>query len=145
MQKDRNFYITPMFAKVPFLLMAVSLFSFACEEEPTAKAEVRIEPVPGQIAVLNSCGIFGAAEETKKVLRTNGFDVLSTQSDPQWANYEETIVAIRNPHWVGQDKLKAVLDTKNFIVLQDPLSGDVSATVFLGSDYKKVLKIKRGL
>ncbi len=124
--------------------MVVSLFFFACAEELIAKPDTRIEPVPGQIAVLNSCGIFGAAEETKKVLRTNGFDVLSAQSDPQWANYEETIVAIRNPHWVGHDRLRAVLDTKNFIVLQDPLSGDVSATVFLGRDYKKVLKIKRG-
>jgi len=134
-----------MFAKAPFFLMAVGLFLFACEEEPTAKVETYIEPVPGQIAVLNSCGIFGAAEESRKILRANGFDVLSAQSDPQWANYEETIVAIRNPHWVGHERLKAVLDTKNFIALQDPLSGDISATVFLGRDYKKVLKIKRGM
>jgi len=127
-----------------FLPLAAYLFLFACEEELGPEAEVRVEPVPGQIVVLNSCGIFGAAQEAKEILRTNGFDVLSAQSDPHWANYEETIVAIRNPHWNGYERLKTTLDTKNFIVLLDPLSGDVSATVFLGRDYKKVLKIKRG-
>ncbi|MCL2100564.1 MAG: LytR C-terminal domain-containing protein [Fibromonadales bacterium] len=124
------------FAK--FLLAA--MFLFACEEELKPKAEVRMEPVPGQIVVLNSCGIPGAAQEARDVLRTQGFDILSAQSDPQWANYEETIVAIRNPHWIGYNRLKDALDTENFIVLRDTLSGDISATVFLGRDYKKVLK-----
>lgn len=127
------------------LLAIVCLFLFACEEELKPQAIARIEPVPGQIVILNSCGIQGAAQETRDVLRASGFDVLSTKSDPRWANYEETIVAIRNPHWIGYDRLKAVLDTENFIVLRDTLSGDVSATVFLGRDYRKVLKMDRGI
>jgi len=125
------------------LLAIVFLFLFACEEE-TKPAVVARDPVPGQIIVFNSCGILKAAEEAREVLRTNGFDVLSAANDPQWSNYEETIVAIRNPHWVGHERLKMIMDTKNFIVLQDTLSGIVSATVFLGKDYKKVLGIKRG-
>lgn len=113
---------------------------FACEEDPNPKVEARVEPVPGQIVILNSCGIPGVAQEASVILRARGFDILSARSDPQWANYEETIVAIRNPHWIGYSRLKSALDTENFIVLQDPLSGDISATVFLGRDYKKVLR-----
>jgi len=119
------------------------LFLFACDEELAPKAEASVERVPGQIMVLNSCGISGAADQAREILRAKGFDVLRG-NDPRWANYEETIVAIRNPYWGGYNQLRAALDTKNFIVLLDTLSGDIGATVFLGRDYKKVLKIKRG-
>jgi len=121
-------------------LFAICSFLLACEEEEPKVAFVRAEPVPGQIVIYNSCGIFGAAEESREVLRARGFDVLNAQTDPQWTNYEETIIAVRNPHWAGYDKLKESLDTKNFIVLQDTLSGTISATIFLGKDYRKVLK-----
>jgi hypothetical protein len=123
-------------------IAAVCLLSLACEEE-TEKL-VNIEPVPGKVEIFNSCGISNAATEARNALRAKGFDVLTPQTDPQWLNYEETIVAIRNPHWTGYSKLKANMDTENFIVLQDALSGNVDATVFLGKDYKKALKIKRG-
>ncbi|MCL2282284.1 MAG: LytR C-terminal domain-containing protein [Fibromonadales bacterium] len=127
-----------------FLLAAVCLFLFACEEESSSQDEARVERVPGQIVVYNSCGISGAAEQAREVLRAKGFDVLRENDPRGWQNYEETIVAIRNPHWGGQEQLKAVLDTENFIVLLDTLSGNIGAAVFLGKDYKKVLKIKRG-
>ena len=128
-----------MFRK--FFLSTVFVFFFACDED--AEIPAQVESIPGQIVVLNSCGIPGAAAETRDILRANGFDVLSATTDSLWSNYEETIVAIRNPHWTGHGRLEAILNTKNFIVLQQPLSGNVSATVFLGKDYKKVLK-KRG-
>jgi len=122
-------------------IFAICSFFLACEEEKQkVEAVVPVEPVPGQIVIYNSCGIFGAADESREFLRSRGFDVLNAQTDPQWTNYEETIIAIRNPHWAGADKLKENLDTKNFIVLQDTLSGTISATVFLGKDYRKVLK-----
>jgi hypothetical protein len=123
-----------------FLFAIACLLLLACEEEQSAV--VRTEPVPGQIVIYNSCGIFGVAEESREILRANGFDVLDARTDPQWTNYEETIIAIRNPHWAGYNQLKMSLDTKNFIVLQDTLSGNISATIFLGKDYRKVLKIK---
>ena len=126
-----------------FLLAAICLFFLACDEEPALQAESGVERVPGQIMVYNSCGISGAAEYAREILRAKGFDVLR-ETDPRWANYEETIVAIRNPHWAGRKQLETVLDTENFIVLLDTLSGDIGATVFLGRDYKKVLRIKRG-
>jgi len=122
---------------------AVCLLSLACEEEVVEKP-VKVEPVPGKVEIFNSCGISNAATEARNALRANGFDVLTPQTDPQWLNYEETIVAIRNPHWTGYSKLKAHMNTENFIILQDALSGNVDATVFLGKDYKKALKIKRG-
>jgi len=122
-------------------IFAICSFLLACEGDEQKVAPVtRVEPVPGQIVIYNSCGIFGAAEESREFLRSRGFDVLNAQTDPQWTNYEETIIAIRNPHWAGSDKLKENLDTKNFIVLQDTLSGTISATIFLGKDYRKVLK-----
>jgi len=120
-------------------IFAICSFFLACEEEQTNVA-VRPEPVPGQIVIYNSCGIYGAAEESREILRSRGFDVLDARTDPQWTNYEETIIAIRNPHWAGYSQLKENLDTKNFIVLQDTLSGNISATIFLGKDYRKVLK-----
>jgi len=123
-----------------FVIFAICSFFFACEEERQKTADVRPEPVPGQIVIYNSCGIIGAAEETRKFLSARGFDILTADTDPQWTNYEETIIAIRNPHWAGYSKLKENLDTKNFIVLQDTLSGNISATIFLGKDYRKVLK-----
>jgi len=122
---------------------AVCLLSLACEEEVVEKP-VKVEPVPGKVEIFNSCGISNAATEARNALRANGFDVLTPQTDPQWLNYEETIVAIRNPHWTGYSKLKAHMNTENFIILQDALSGNVDATVFLGKDYKKALKIRRG-
>jgi len=123
-----------------FAIFAICSFFFACEEERQKAADVRPEPVPGQIVIYNSCGIIGAAEESRKFLSARGFDILTFDTDPQWTNYEETIIAIRNPHWAGYSKLKENLDTKNFIVLQDSLSGNTSATIFLGKDYRKVLK-----
>jgi len=124
-----------------FAIFAICSFFFACEEEQQQKAvAARPEPVPGQIVIYNSCGIYGAAEESREFLRSRGFDVLNAQTDPQWTNYEETIIAIRNPHWAGHKQLRENLDTKNFIVLQDTLSGNISATIFLGKDYRKVLK-----
>ncbi|MDR2731733.1 MAG: LytR C-terminal domain-containing protein [Fibromonadaceae bacterium] len=126
-----------------FSLVALCLLLCSCEEE-TKTVAVRVESVPGQIVIFNSSGLSGAAEETRTALRANGFDVLSAQTDPQWANYEETVVAIRNPHWAGYEQLKMNLNTENFIVLQDTLSGVIDATIYLGKDYKKVLKMKRG-
>ena len=127
-----------------FLLVIICLFFIACEEESSSQIEAGVEHVPGQITVYNSCGVSGAAQDAKDALRAKGFDVLNATNDPQWANYEETIVAIRNPHWAGYNQLKTALDTENFIILLDTLSGDIGATVFLGRDYKKVLRIKRG-
>jgi hypothetical protein len=119
------------------------LFLFACEEEP--KAVVHTEPVPGKIVIFNSSGILLAAEDARTVLRSSGFDILSATTDPQWLNYEETIIAIRNPHWEGYNRLKENLHTKNFIFLLDTtLSEIISATVYLGKDYRKVIGIKRG-
>jgi hypothetical protein len=127
-----------------FLFAALSLFLFACEEELEIKAVPLAESIPGQIIIYNSCGIQGAAAEARDVLRTSGFDILSADTDSRWSNYEETIIAIRNPHWAGHEQLRARLDTKNFIILEDALSGNIAATIFLGKDYKKVLRIKRG-
>jgi hypothetical protein len=126
-----------------FLLALLGLLFFACNEEPRKQGtNPKPEPLHGKIEVFNSCGVQGAASEAKEILRNYGLDVLSAENDPQWSNYEETIIAIRNPHWQGSAALKTTLNTKNFLHLQDSLSGTIDATVFLGKDYKKALGIK---
>jgi len=126
-----------------FLLAVFVLFLFACnEEQKKTGVNPKPEPVYGKIEVFNSCGVQGAASDAKEILRSYGLDVLSAENDPQWSNYEETIIAIRNPHWQGAATLKATLSTKNFLQLQDSLSGTIDATIFLGKDYKKALGIK---
>jgi len=124
-----------------FLLAVLVLFFFACDEVEEGPPTV-LEPVHGKIEVFNSCGVPGAASEAKEILRSYGLDVLSAENDPHWSNYEETIIAIRNPHWQGATTLKATLKTQNFLNLQDSLSGTIDATIFLGKDYKKALGIK---
>ena len=126
--------------KIFFALLL--LFFFACEDDEKPRVS-KMEPVHGKVEVFNSCGISGAAAEAKDVLRNYGLDVLSASNDPMWSNYEETIIAIRNPHWQGIGALKNNLDTKNFLYLQDSLSGIIDATIFLGRDYKKVLGIRQ--
>jgi hypothetical protein len=124
------------------ILLGLAFLLFAACEEEQESTGFKMELVSGKIEVFNSCGISGAANEAREILRNYGFDVLSAQTDPNWSNYEETIIAIRNPHWEGDNALKAVLDTKNFLTLQDTLSGIIDVTIFLGKDYMKVLKMK---
>lgn len=123
-----------------FAVLAV--FFLACDEPPNNN-KIVYTALPGQINVLNSCGISGAAKEVSKIFRSIGIDVLSIQTDPKWSNYEETIIAVHNPHWVGYGRLKEYLDTKNFIVLQKASEEAIEATIYLGKDYKRVLKINK--
>jgi hypothetical protein len=137
---SRKFYKFPL---MKLLFAICALFLFACDEgEEKQKLQSKAEPVHGKVEVFNSCGVAGAASDAKEILRSHGLDVLSAQTDPQWSNYEETIIAIRNSHWQGASALQNILITKNFLNLQDSLSGIIDATIFLGKDYRKVFGIK---
>ena len=54
-------------------------------------------------------------------------------------NYEETIIAIRNPQWEGADALSQALRTKNVLQLKSKRA-HVDATVYLGKDFNKIIE-----
>ncbi|NLB64753.1 MAG: LytR C-terminal domain-containing protein [Fibrobacter sp.] len=94
-------------------------------------------PTPGEIQILNSCGIPKVAGQLRTLLIAQGFDVVEVGNDNYW-NYEETLVALRNPHWPGAKKLAKILKTDNIIPLENPLKM-VDATIYVGKDIHKVL------
>lgn len=103
---------------------------FSCKEAPQ---EVEVwTPVTGEIQVLNSCGIPKVAGKVRDLLIKRGFDVVEIGNDSWW-NFEETIIAVRNPHWKGAEALAKTLQTTNVILLENP-QRMVDATVFLGKD-----------
>lgn len=109
-----------------------------CEEE----RQISFEPqsTPGEIQVINSNGISGAAGKVCDYLRRNGFDVVETSnSSDGLENYEETIIALRNPHWAGARTLANALHTENVIPLENKREF-VDATVYVGKDFEKIIQ-----
>lgn len=112
------------------------MFILSCTEEAPPPAQ--IHPIPGEIQLLNSSGIPKIAVRVRELLMKKGFDVIEVGNGNAW-NYEETVIALRNPHWPGKDALAAALQTKNVIPLENPLKM-VDATIYIGKDIIKVLE-----
>ncbi|GHV15047.1 hypothetical protein AGMMS49938_12340 [Fibrobacterales bacterium] len=121
-----------------FLFVLLFLLVCSCDKD---EAEVVLPPatISGRIEVLNSSGLAGAATEFSDFLKAHGFDVLKIETDPQWNNYAETIIALRNPHWQGNNALRSKISTENFITLQDSSKWGIDATIYVGKDYKKII------
>ena len=130
---NRYIYSVRIFkAIIPVFYLTFLLCS--CKEEVQIVPEIR--ETPGDIQVLNSSGIPGAAVKMRDYLRSQGFDVIEMSNDNLW-NYEETIIAIRNPHWAGAEALAKALHTTNVIPLKNKQKL-VDATVFVGKDFEKI-------
>ncbi len=99
---------------------------------------VEVRPTPGEVQILNSCGLPKVAGQVRDLLMSQGFDVVEVGNGTQW-NFEETIIALRNPHWPGRDALAKTLQTENVIPLENPLRM-VDATVYIGKDIIRVLE-----
>jgi hypothetical protein len=127
-----TFSLAPKF----LLLFCLAGILSSCEEEKPVIQEVRA--TPGDIQVLNSSGIPGAAGKMGDYLRSQGFDVLEMSNEKLW-NYEETIVALRNPHWAGAEALAKALHTKNVIPLENKRVL-FDATVYVGKDFEKIIQ-----
>lgn len=112
------------------------LFVLACQKETPPPEQVR--PIPGEIQLLNSSGLPKVAGRLREILMKKGFDVIEVGNGNAW-NFEETIIALRNPHWPGKDALAKVLKTENVIPLENPLRM-VDATIYIGKDITKVLE-----
>ncbi|SHK61634.1 LytR C-terminal domain-containing protein [Fibrobacter sp. UWEL] len=114
-----------------------------CEEvrEEAPKPQI-VRTYKGDVELLNSCGIQGAASTMRTFLRENGFDVVSSRNDVL-QNYEETIIVLRNPEWEGAQALAKTLKTKNvLVVLSD--HAVVDAAVYIGKDFKQIIEPEEG-
>ena len=67
----------------------------------------------------------------------HGFDVVEVGDDALW-NYEETVIALRNPHWAGAEALAKALQTTNVIPLENKRKL-IDATVYIGKDFHKII------
>lgn len=124
-----------MLLRVLFVCLEISCL-VSCQKEENSTPHLRT--VPGEIQVLNSCGIPKVASQVRDLLINAGFDVVEVGNANHW-DQEETIIALRNPHWTGGEALGQLLGTQNIIPLENPLIM-VDATIFIGKDIQKVLQ-----
>ena len=126
---------------VVFLIF--SLILWGCEEvkEEAPKPRV-VRTYKGDVELLNSCGIQGAAAKMRTFLRSNGFDIVSSRNDIL-QNYDETIIVLRNPEWEGAQALAKTLKTKNILVVSSKRAV-VDAAVYIGKDFKQIIEPEEG-
>ena len=96
----------------------------------------------GDIEVLNSCGMQGAAAKMRAYLRENGFDVVSYRND-RLQNYDETILVLRNPEWEGAKALAKALKTENVMTVFSKRAV-VDASIYIGKDFGQIVKPDQG-
>ena len=121
----------------------LSLFLFVgCKEEKPAPVEKVVRSYKGDVEVLNSCGMQGAASKMKTYLRENGFDIVSSRND-RLQNYDETVLVLRNPEWEGAKALAQTLKTKNVLVVHSKRAV-VDAAVYIGKDFKQIIEPEQG-
>ena len=122
------------------IAISTALFFTACEEEKVVVHEKR--SYEGDVEVLNSCGIDGAAAKMRTFLRENGFDVVSSRND-RLQNYDETVIVLRNPEWEGAKALAQTLRTNNVLVVRSKRAY-VDAAVYIGKDFEKIIEPEQG-
>lgn len=120
------------------VLSLSTLILVLCSCDSKEPAKVRPRSIPGEIQILNSCGLPKVAGQVRDLLMRQGFDVIEVGNGSYW-NYEETIIALRNPHWPGGSDLAKTLRTKNLIPLENN-NVMVDATIYIGKDIIKVLE-----
>ena len=131
------------FAVVAASAVFVVSMMTGCEEQkqaPTVVKEVR--RIKGEVEVLNSCSMKGAAVKMRSFLRDNGFDVVHIDNE-RLQNYDETIIVLRNPEWEGAQVLAATLKTKNVLVLLNK-NATVDAVVHTGRDFQQIVEPDQG-
>lgn len=109
-------------------------FAYFREPEP---APVVI-PHIGQIQVLNACGETGAAKIVSDFLRKKGYDVVEYGNNDKWY-YKHTIIASRCRDMTIAGQVADALHTPRVLLLREE-GTLLDATVFVGKDYKELLK-----
>ncbi|MCF0221898.1 MAG: LytR C-terminal domain-containing protein [Fibrobacter sp.] len=133
--------IRPFFGLV-FCFAFCIAFSGCKEEKVEPKVQETKRTYKGDIELLNSCGMPGAAAQMKVYLRGKGFDVVSTRNDIV-QNYEQTILVLRNPEWEGAQALAKALNTENVMTVISKRAL-VDASVYIGKDIKQIIEPGQG-
>ena len=124
-----------------FAALAINVLLLSgCEEKKVVVKEKRT--YKGDVEVLNSCGMQGAAAKMRSYLRENGFDVVSSRND-RLQNYDETVLVLRNPEWEGAKALARALKTKNVLVVHSSRAV-VDAAVYIGKDFEQIIEPEQG-
>ena len=98
-------------------LLFIATAFLGCEEKPKKAQVVKVKRTyKGDVEVLNSCGMQGAAAKMRSYLRDNGFDIVSSRND-RLQNYDETVLVLRNPEWEGAKALAQALKTDNVLIV----------------------------
>ena len=122
-------------------LLSLALFS-GCKEEKVVVEKKTVRHYSGDIEVLNSCGMQGAAAKMRSYLRENGFDVVSYRND-RLQNYDETILVLRNPDWEGAKALAKALKTENVMTIYSKRAV-VDASIYIGKDFEQIIEPEQG-
>ncbi|SHL39180.1 LytR cell envelope-related transcriptional attenuator [Fibrobacter sp. UWT2] len=128
-----------------FAAMAIfmALLLTSCEEEQKKAPVVKVKRTyKGDVEVLNSCGMQGAAAKMRSYLRENGFDIVSSRND-RLQNYDETVLVLRNPEWEGAKALAKALKTDNVLVVHSSRAV-VDAAVYIGKDFEQIIEPEQG-
>ena len=131
---------SPLLFKAMFL--SAILFFFGCKEEKVVEEKQPVRHYKGDIEVLNSCGMQGAAAKMRAYLRENGFDVVSYRND-RLQNYDETILVLRNPEWEGAKALAKALKTENVMTIMSKRAV-VDASIYIGKDFEQIIEPEQG-
>ena len=123
-------------------MLSLLLFAGCKEEQKKAPVEKVVRSYKGDVEVLNSCGMQGAASKMKTYLRENGFDIVSSRND-RLQNYDETVLVLRNPEWEGAKALAKVLKTENVLVIHSSRAV-VDAAVYIGKDFEHIIEPEQG-
>jgi hypothetical protein len=127
---------------VASLLLVATAFLGCEEEQKKAAVEKVVRHYSGDIEVLNSCGMQGAAAKMRSYLRENGFDVVSYRND-RLQNYDETILVLRNPDWEGAKALAKALKTENVMTIYSKRAV-VDASIYIGKDFEQIIEPEQG-
>ncbi len=126
-----------------FLVVAILLSILTgCKEVKVVEEKQPVRHYKGDIEVLNSCGMQGAAAKMRAYLRENGFDVVSYRND-RLQNYDETILVLRNPEWEGAKALAKALKTENVMTVFSKRAV-VDASIYIGKDFEQIIKPDQG-
>lgn len=127
-----------------FAVMAVlaAFLLTGCEEEKKPQVVKIKRTYKGDVEVLNSCGMQGAAAKMRSYLRDNGFDIVSSRND-RLQNYDETVLVLRNPEWEGAKALAQALKTDNVLIVHSDRAV-VDAAVYIGKDFNQIIEPEQG-
>ncbi len=113
------------------LCLAAACSFFACQSSSAGAQAIELE-------IVNGCGQVDAAIQFKEVVSSGKLSVKSIKNAPNF-NYNKTIIVSRTENMVDINIVKSLLKIDDVEVISDTNS-NVKFTVYLGNDFKKVIK-----